>query len=56
MVEKVRRTAQEGRPLTTAAMEMAATSGMGAPAMRVTRVARMAAKRVIVCILAFYKD
>jgi hypothetical protein len=33
-------------------MEMEATSGTGAPAMGVTRMARMAAKKVMGCIVA----
>lgn len=48
-------TAQEGKPLTTAAMETDATSGTGAPVTMATRVARTAAEMVIDCILRFYK-
>lgn len=35
-------------------MEMEATSGTGAPAIGVTRMARMAAKKVMGCIVTFY--
>jgi hypothetical protein len=37
-------------------MEMEATFGMGAPAMGVARVVRMAAKKVMGCIVVFKGD